>query len=207
MTDEIEMARLQTQAVYERQARHWDENRSRSLYEKPWLDKFIARLPAKSSVLDLGCGSGDPVAHYFMAAGFDVVGVDYSAAMIELARAKYAKARWYVQDMRSLGVNGLFDGIYSWDGLFHLCVDEQRALIPDLANRVRDGGAILLTVGTGEGEVTGTVGGEAVYHASLDPEDYRALFIDHGFQDVTYTAEDPACQGRSVVLATGKVTV
>ena len=123
--------------------------------------------------------------------------------MIELARDRYPEANWFEQDIRSLNVDGVFDGIYSWDGFFHLSVEEQRSVIPDIARRIASNGAMLLTVGTGEGEVLGTVGGETVYHASLSPDEYRSLLIDNGFKNVTYKAEDPTCQERSVLLALG----
>jgi len=203
MTNEIEVARANTQEVYERQARRWDERRSRSLYEKSWLDKFANKLPPRGRLLDLGCGSGDPVARYFIDQGFELVGVDYSKTMIDLARERYPYASWFVQDIRTIEVHGLFDGIYSWDGFFHLSVEEQRSVIPDLVGRIASNGAMLLTVGTGEGEVLGTVGGETVYHASLSPDEYRSLLLDNGFNHVTYIAEDPTCQGRSVLLASG----
>ena len=64
----------------------------------------------------------------------------------------------------------------------------------------RAGGAILLTVGSGEGEVTGTVAGETVYHASLSPEEYEQTLKDHGFQSIIFKSEDSDCQGRSVLI-------
>ena len=36
-----------------------------------------------------------------------------------------------VQDMRNLQLDDVFDGIISWDGLFHLTVAEQRELVPN----------------------------------------------------------------------------
>lgn len=200
----IEQAKRATQAIYERQARFWDEVRPASLYEKPWLDRFVRDLPPGGRLLDLGCGSGVPIAGHFLDQGFAVVGVDYAETMIALARQRYPAAEWHVGDIRDLEVMGQFNGIYSWDGFFHLTADEQRIAIPDLSHRVRPGGAILLTVGTGEGEVTGTVGGETVYHASLASEEYDRLFRQNGFAKVTFVAEDKNCRGRSVLLASGK---
>ena len=36
------------------------------------LDKWIASLPARGAVLDLGCGAGIPVSESLVKAGFDV---------------------------------------------------------------------------------------------------------------------------------------
>jgi hypothetical protein len=48
---------------YERHATAWDADRASSAWnDKPWHDRFVAMLPKGASVLDLGCGSGSPVA-------------------------------------------------------------------------------------------------------------------------------------------------
>ncbi len=206
---QLKTAKRSTKAIYERQARVWDEGRSTSLYEKPWLDRFLSFLPARGRLLDLGCGSGIPVAGYFLRKGYDLVGVDYADTMIALARQRYPeiewpKAEWIVQDITQLSLEGHFDGIYSWDGFFHLSIAEQRGVLPKLAKLVKTQGAMMLTVGTGEGEVTGTVGGETVYHASLSPEEYKERLSQYGFENVTYVAEDSDSLGRSVLLASGK---
>jgi 2-polyprenyl-3-methyl-5-hydroxy-6-metoxy-1,4-benzoquinol methylase len=44
--------------------------------DKPWHDRFIAALPAEATVLDLGCGSGSPVAKHMAEHGLHVTGVD-----------------------------------------------------------------------------------------------------------------------------------
>jgi cyclopropane fatty-acyl-phospholipid synthase-like methyltransferase len=38
------------------------------------------------SILDLGCGMGEPIARYFIRVGYQVTGVDSSAAMIALCQ-------------------------------------------------------------------------------------------------------------------------
>src|SRR5882724_10627704 len=51
------------------------------------LEELAAGNVESGTVIDLGCGSGIASAR-IAAAGFDVVGIDQSAAFIELARAK-----------------------------------------------------------------------------------------------------------------------
>jgi SAM-dependent methyltransferase len=60
-------------SLYERHARHWVTDRSRTgvSFEKPWLDRLIAVLPADKEILDIGCGSGEPIADYMIALGYD----------------------------------------------------------------------------------------------------------------------------------------
>ena len=198
----IEDARADTQKVYERNAANWDSHRSQSLFERSWLDRFSVRVKPGGQLLDLGCGTGDPIARHFLKAGFQVTGVDYAGPMIEIARQRFPAAQWHVGDIRSLKLNRFFHGVYSWDGSFHLSANEQRNFLKSMTSLVHPGGAIMLTVGPAEGEVFGTVEGEQVYHASLSPEEYRCRLEDAGFGDIEFTAEDPECAGHSVILAT-----
>jgi len=202
---DIEKAKAETKGIYERQAVTWDRQRPKVLYEKSWLDRFADKIVPGGTLLDLGCGSGDPIAGYFLAKGFRIVGVDFAKSMIELAQTRYPKADWYVQDIRALDIIDKFDGVYSWDGFFHLSVEEQRAAIPILASYVKPEGTMLLTVGTSEGEVTGTVGGETVYHASLSADEYKMLMKENGFDKIEYVPEDSKTLGRSVLLASQKL--
>ena len=61
--------------------------------------------------------------------------------------------------------------------------------------------ALMFTSGRAHGEAIGEFEGEPLYHASLDPDEYRALFDQHGFRVVRHVAEDPACNGHTVWLA------
>lgn len=196
--------RHQMQGVYERQADVWHRQRTRDLNERKWLDRFMSGLNPSGRLLDLGCGSGDPIGAYLIAQGFEVHGIDYSRAMIALAQELVPSGHWQVQDMRRLELEGDFSGIVSWDAFFHLTRNEQRTLLPKLVDMIRPGGALLLTVGPGDGEVDGRVGGEPVYHASLSSDEYRDLLSKSEFSDIVFTPEDPDVMERSVLLASGK---
>jgi SAM-dependent methyltransferase len=190
-----------TRSVYERNAQAFDRQRGRTLTERAWLDRFLAIVPAGESVLDLGCGAGEPIARYILETGRDLWGVDFAEPMLAIARDRFPDARWVHADMRSLDLGRRFGGIVGWDSFFHLTKEEQRAVIPLLARHLSPGGALLLTVGPSDGEVTGTVEGDAVYHASLSPEEYEGLLRDVGLAVVDFVAEDPACGFHSVLLA------
>lgn len=189
------------QKVYEAHAARWDAERSRHLFEKPWLDRFLVHVPKAGHVLDLGCGAGEPIARYVADQGRAVTGTDFSAAMLALARSRLPHGRWIEADMRGIDLGERFDGIVAWDSFFHLTHDEQRALIPRLADHLRPGGALLLTVGPQAGEVLGLVGGEPVYHASLSSAEYAARLSDAGLSIVSFVPDDPECGGHSVLLA------
>lgn len=187
--------------LYERHAGAWDRKRSRNLMERGWLDRFAALLPTGGSVLDLGCGMGEPIGRHLVACGFRVTGVDRAPTMIALARARMPEETWRVADMRTLALGCRFDGILAWDSFFHLTRDDQRRMFQVFAAHAAGRGALMLTSGPQDGEAIGSFEGEPLYHASLAPDEYRALLSAAGFEVVAHTAEDPGCGGHTVWLA------
>ena len=190
-----------TRDVYRRNAQVWDAQRSRALFEAPWLDRLLATMPGGGSVLDLGCGAGEPIADYLVRKGLRVTGLDSSAETLALARERFPAAVWIEADMRDLNLEDRFDGIVGWDSFFHLTPGEQRDLLPRLAAHLRPRGGLLLTVGPTAGEPVGSVAGENVYHASLAPEEYSERLQDCGMDTIGFSPEDPGCAGHSVFLA------
>jgi SAM-dependent methyltransferase len=187
--------------LYERNAAAWDAGRGRSLMERPWLDAFASLLPPGAAVLDLGCGAGEPIAAHLLANGFRVTGVDASPSLIAICRARFPDAEWHVADMRALGLGRRFDGLIAWDSFFHLGYDDQRRMFGVFEQHAAPGAALLFTSGPRHGEAIGEFGGEPLYHASLDADEYRALLAAHGFAVVRHVVEDPACGGHTVWLA------
>lgn len=190
-----------TQDIYERQAARFDAERPKHLFERPWLERFLDLIEPGGRILDLGCGAGDPIAGYLRDRGFDVVGVDASEAMLAIARRRFPRGDWRSGDMRRLDLPESFDGILSWDAFFHLTPDEQRDVLPRLARHLNDGAALLLTVGPEAGEVTGRVGGELVYHASLSPAEYEERLWELGIEVADFVPDDPSCDGHTILLA------
>ena len=191
----------ETAAVYERNAEGWDKQRPRSLYEKRWLDKFLQFMVPGGSILDVGCGAGEPISKYFLENGFSVTGVDSSPKMIEICKTRFPDQSWIVMDMRELTLNEQFAGIIAWDSFFHLNPDEQRHVLQRFLAHLTSGGTLLLTVGHESGEVLGTVEGEDVYHSSLSPQEYDQILRSGGLKNVEMTLQDESCRGRTVLLA------
>ncbi|MDA7423708.1 class I SAM-dependent DNA methyltransferase [Thalassococcus lentus] len=191
----------QTRAVYERNATGYDRRRNRALFEAQWLRRFVRDLVPGASVLDLGCGSGEPIAAWLIGEGFRLTGFDYSDAMLDIARSRWPEGDWRQGDMRVLELPERFDGIIGWNSFFHLTDDEQRACLPRLAAHLNPGGVLMVTVGPSAGEVTGTVEGEVVYHASLSPAEYAQRLEACGMRVTGFLADDPDCAGHSVLMA------
>jgi SAM-dependent methyltransferase len=187
--------------LYERHAAAWDKARGKTLFERAWLERFGALVPAGGTILDLGCGGGEPIARYLIEKGYRVTGADSSPAMIELCRKRFPSAAWIAADMRQLKLAETFDGILAWDSFFHLSHEDQTAMFPVFAEHAAQDAALMFTSGREHGVAMGALNGEPLYHASLDPAEYRRLLAANGFEVVTQVFDDPGCGGHSVWLA------
>lgn len=186
---------------YERHARTFDGVRGKNLFERPWLDRFRGLVPQDGSILDIGCGSGEPIAQYFIEAGHDLTGVDSSSAMIGMCRNRFPEQTFVVADMRTLARDRRFDGVLAWDSFFHLKQDDQRRMFPVFQRHAASKAPLMFNSGPREGVSVGTLYGDPLFHASLDPAEYRALLDAHGFDVLDYVPEDAGAGGRTVWLA------
>lgn len=187
--------------LYERHALAWDRDRGKSLFERPWFDRFLSLVPEGGSVLDIGCGSAEPLAAYLIAQGRRVTGIDSSHSLIGLCRQRFPEHDWEVADMRRLALGRGFDGLLAWDSFFHLTAEDQRAMFSIFADHAAPGAALMFTSGPAEGEALGSYRGETLYHASLSPAEYEDRLGAGGFEVLAYRPEDPECGGHTIWLA------
>lgn len=195
--------------LYQRHAKEWDAARRRSGWnDRVWVDAFAQELAAGSHVLDLGCGGGEPVARFLVEHGLHVTGVDLSPQMIELARNRLPTLEWIVGDMRRLALDRRFDGILAWDSYFHLSHDAQRTMFAIFDAHASDRAVLLFNTGPEHGEATSTYTfkDEQLYHASLAPDEYRALLDRSGFEVVLHITNDARSGGRTAWLCRRKRT-
>ena len=187
--------------LYDRHALNWDKARGRKLIERTWLDRFLSLSRRGDCVLDIGCGSGEPIARYLIESGRRIIGADSSPAMIGLCKTRFPDETWVVADMRSLDLARRANGILAWDSFFHLRQDDQRRMFSIFRKHAAPKAALMFTSGPGEGEAIGSYEGEPLYHASLSQEEYRALLDREGFTVVSFAAEDGDCGGHTVWLS------
>lgn len=188
--------------LYDRHAHDYvADRRTVGWNESAWLDRFSALLRQGSSILDIGCGFGEPVARYLIDRGFAVDGVDTSPTLIALCRERFPQRSWHIADMRALALQDTFDGLLAWDSFFHLTHFDQRRMFPIFKRHARPHGALMFTSGTSHGEAIGSYRGERLYHASLAPEEYQALLESNGFRVLAHSVEDPNCGGHTIWLA------
>ena len=104
-------------------------NKTRASEAGAELAPLLAVLPAGSTVLDVGCGAGVPIART-LAASHTVVGVELSAGQIALAHEQVPRASLIRADMSRCAFRpGSFDAVVSFYAIFHLPLSEHAPLI------------------------------------------------------------------------------
>ncbi|MBT2387073.1 class I SAM-dependent methyltransferase [Streptomyces sp. ISL-11] len=110
-----------------------------------WL---AGALPPGSRILDVGCGTGLPTARQLSDAGHQVVGVDLSPGMLDLARGNVPEAEFRLADIAGLrdGHLGTFDGIAAFFALLMLPRPEIPHALRMLRGMLRPGGLLALSM-------------------------------------------------------------
>ncbi|CAN5434237.1 class I SAM-dependent methyltransferase [soil metagenome] len=120
--------------------------------EKKYLDLFIQYLKPHSYILDVGCGSGYPIAAYLIDQGLHVTGVDASEKLLELAKVKCPSMKAVYGDMRTVTLDTKYDGILEWWSLFHIPKQDHENMIFRFASWLKKDGILEFTTGDSEYE-------------------------------------------------------
>jgi SAM-dependent methyltransferase len=115
----------------------------------PAVDEAVGllsdRLPPHARVLDIGSGTGRPVAEDLVAAGHEVVGVDVSAAMVEIARRQVPGARFVHADIREWeSEDASWDAVCAFFPFLQLTRDEVVAVLARIARWLKPDGLLAL---------------------------------------------------------------
>lgn len=186
--------------VYDRKAPGFHRARLGSRMEAGWIARFAGALPGPQ-VLDLGCGTGEPVARMLLGHGLTVTGADFSPGMLAVAAQHLPGVDWIEADMRALDLGRQFDGIVVWHSIFHLTATAQREALPRIAAHLKPGGVLLMTIGAEAGEEIGHVEGDLVYHASLSQQEYRDTLDRCGIEVTEFVVDDMTCGEATVLMA------
>src|SRR5258706_7662966 len=111
------------------------------------LGDFIELMAPHAKVLDAGCGAGIPISK-ILAEHFNVTGVDFSEAQIELAKKNVLNAKFICEDMTKLNFpDDTFDGICSYYAIIHIPREEHQSLLADFHRMLKTGGMALFFFG------------------------------------------------------------
>lgn len=167
------------------------------------LNRLIAILPPNSLILDLGCGSGDPIDIKLVDAGHQVIGIDISDEQIDLAKKKLPEQKFYRRDFEELEMDEfLVDAIVSFYAIYHISREAQGLLFKKMFSYLKSGGAILLTLSAKEWEGEK----EDFYGASMtwsqnSPEINRDLIEKAGFRIIYDEIDTAGNERHQAILA------
>jgi len=147
-----------------------------------FVEELLDRLPEPVPIVDLGCGAGVPCTAA-LAERHDVLGVDVSAAQLDLARDLVPRARFEKHDMTEVDLPaGSVGAVTAFYSVGHVPRDEHAALYARIATWLRPGGLFLAGLAcTGNDGVAEDWLGAPMYFSSHEPATNRALLREAGF--------------------------
>lgn len=189
------------QTPYDSIAGEWHAHQ-RQFREKKYVDSLLNGLKPGDKILDLGCGTGQPVAQYLIKNNFRVVGVDQSAQMLEIAREIVPEAELIHADMCEMNLDGEFAAAICWDSMFHVGRTRHQAIFRKLSDLLAPGGWLLLSAGgTGHEGFTSEMYGHEFFYSGYAPEETLRLLRSVGFEIELCEEDDPSSLGHLAIIA------
>jgi SAM-dependent methyltransferase len=133
---------------YNKIATDWNDARS-EFYgrERDYLDLLIEGVAKESRILDLGCGTGRPMAEYVIAKGYRIIGVDQAENLLKIAKANFPKELWITSSMEAYDFGEDFIAAIIWDSLFHIERVHHARILERVVAGLPAQGRIMLTIG------------------------------------------------------------
>ena len=136
------------------------------------IEELRADLPPGARVLDIGSGTGRPVAAELAAAGHRVTGIDVSAEMVRIARAQVPGASFVQADVRDWETEpGSWDGVCAFFAFLQMPRADTERVLSRIADWLVPGGRLAL----------GTV--------PVDVEDAPVEFLGHAIRVTSFSAD------------------
>ncbi len=174
-------------AGYDQLASHWDDwaDDVHPDLRAEYLKRLEAQLSPGSDVLELGCGTGRPVAAR-LATIHRYVGIDSSPQMVKLAQRSVPDGRFHVADMTALNLSAnSFDAVVAFYSVIHVPRDDQPELFSRIRSWLRPNGLFVGCLTGGdlpEGWEDDWLGGGPMYWSGFDADTNRRLLEEAGLE-------------------------
>lgn len=174
----------------------------RNFAARKYVELVLRGLALGARVLDVGCGTGEPIARHMAARGFRVVGVDESERMLEIARRVVPGAEFVRADMCEMNLAGGFAAAIAWDSVFHVGRGRHHEVYAKLRGLLDPGGRLLLSAGgTGHEGFTSEMYGREFFYSAHEPSETLRLLTEEGFAVELCEEDDPSSRGHIAVVA------
>lgn len=132
--------------TYDRIAENWHQDHQKDDWWIEGTNKFISFLKKGDLVLDVGCGGGTK-SRYLIQKGLNVIGIDFSGKMIEIAKREVSDGTFIVKDLADVEtLEYMFDGIFTQAVLLHIPKAKAKEAIQKTANKLKKGGYLYVAV-------------------------------------------------------------
>lgn len=132
-----------TKAYYEKNAIFWTAKKTDSFYHEKGFKKILRLLPAKSTVIDIGCAGGVHVPLFLgLGRSLRYVGMDISRAFLKIARRRYPQLTFLegnIADRHTLPKKK-FDAFFAAAVLMHVPLELWDEMFQNIENIVKSGG-------------------------------------------------------------------
>ncbi len=117
---------------------------------RQFIDKFLARVPPDSHLLDAACGGGR-FDGLLLDAGHTVLGIDQSGGVLARAREHYPLESFPRLTYEKVGLQDMdfvarFDGIICMDAMEHICPEDWTVILDRFQKALKPGGLFYVTV-------------------------------------------------------------
>jgi SAM-dependent methyltransferase len=161
-------------------------------FENPLLveafDSWLKQLPSGGSILDAGCGHGQPVIAYLLERGFQVIGSDFSPEMLRRAIQQFPQATFINVATSAITYLAAFDGVCSFSSMLYMDPIDLLQSIYRLYCALKPGGMLFLygfDVGPDwRGEPFHHVLGQWMWSWHYGMEEAAHLLEEHGYFEV-----------------------
>lgn len=116
------------------------------------IDDFLKLIGKGGKILDAGCGPGVDVA-YIASKGFDVIGIDLSEKMLEIAKRKNPRIYFQKADIRKLNFKpNTFNGIIASFSLIHIPKKDVNKTVDNFYKLLKSRGVIYIGIQEGKSQ-------------------------------------------------------
>lgn len=175
------------------------------LRSERYVRALLGRLTKPGMVLDVGCGAGVPVDDLVVAEGHELIGIDVSKVMIELARRAVPAGSYCVREMRSMRVGEYSaSAIICLYSLFHIPRTEHLQMLKIFAGNLEPRGYLLITMGDVEYEGEHEMYGVLSYSSQWSRTKNRMIVELAGYKVISDELERSGGECHQMILARKK---
>ncbi len=168
-------------SIYDKVGSTYDSMRSHVGVKDILLE--VELLGRDIKVLDLGCGTGHPIAKAVSPIVKEYRGIDNSRPMLDAYLKNVQPADCRLLDISNIDrIASKWDLIFSWGAMCHLPAEQQKKTMTAVGKLLKPEGRFLFTSGKEAEECTGTVGKYTVYHYSLGRSAYTDFLKEQGME-------------------------